>query len=136
MIAHIKFCDLANCSMLCAGITTYSPLKHWNIGPGKKVGIVGIAEFVEGRQYLILFNFSRMKHKDKPYHAIRFLPCEDRSDKLHNIKFQFQHRVVWVFFSLRLTVSSQRLTLLFQMLSHFVYESGLLLLLLFLLFPC
>ena len=28
--------------LLCAGITTYSPLKHWNVGPGKKVGIVGI----------------------------------------------------------------------------------------------
>jgi alcohol dehydrogenase (NADP+) len=28
--------------LLCGGITTYSPLKHWNIGPGKKVGIVGI----------------------------------------------------------------------------------------------
>lgn len=28
--------------LLCAGITTYSPLKHWNTGPGKKVGIVGI----------------------------------------------------------------------------------------------
>ena len=28
--------------LLCAGITTYSPLKHWNAGPGKKVGIVGI----------------------------------------------------------------------------------------------
>jgi uncharacterized zinc-type alcohol dehydrogenase-like protein len=28
--------------LLCAGITTYSPLRHWNIGPGKKVGIVGI----------------------------------------------------------------------------------------------
>jgi alcohol dehydrogenase (NADP+) len=28
--------------LLCAGITTYSPLKHWNAGPGKKVGIVGL----------------------------------------------------------------------------------------------
>jgi len=28
--------------LLCAGITTYSPLRHWNVGPGKKVGIVGI----------------------------------------------------------------------------------------------
>jgi alcohol dehydrogenase (NADP+) len=28
--------------LLCAGITTYSPLKHWNIGPGKKVGVVGL----------------------------------------------------------------------------------------------
>lgn len=28
--------------LLCAGITTYSPLRHWKIGPGSKVGIVGI----------------------------------------------------------------------------------------------
>jgi uncharacterized zinc-type alcohol dehydrogenase-like protein len=28
--------------LLCAGITTYSPLRNWNAGPGKKVGIVGI----------------------------------------------------------------------------------------------
>jgi uncharacterized zinc-type alcohol dehydrogenase-like protein len=28
--------------LLCAGITLYSPLKHWNAGPGKKVGIVGL----------------------------------------------------------------------------------------------
>jgi uncharacterized zinc-type alcohol dehydrogenase-like protein len=32
----------ATAPLLCAGITTYSPLKHWNAGPGKKVGIVGI----------------------------------------------------------------------------------------------
>ena len=28
--------------LLCAGITTYSPLRHWQAGPGKKIGIVGI----------------------------------------------------------------------------------------------
>ena len=28
--------------LLCAGITTYSPLRHWRTGPGKKVGIAGI----------------------------------------------------------------------------------------------
>ena len=28
--------------LLCAGITTYSPLRHWQVGPGKKVGVVGI----------------------------------------------------------------------------------------------
>jgi uncharacterized zinc-type alcohol dehydrogenase-like protein len=28
--------------LLCAGITTYSPLKHWRVGPGHKVGIVGL----------------------------------------------------------------------------------------------
>lgn len=28
--------------LLCAGITTWSPLRHWKVGPGMKVGIVGI----------------------------------------------------------------------------------------------
>jgi uncharacterized zinc-type alcohol dehydrogenase-like protein len=28
--------------LLCAGITTYSPLHHWKVGPGKKAGIVGL----------------------------------------------------------------------------------------------
>ncbi|HEX5648802.1 MAG TPA: NAD(P)-dependent alcohol dehydrogenase [Steroidobacteraceae bacterium] len=28
--------------LLCAGITTYSPLRHWNAGPGRTVGIVGL----------------------------------------------------------------------------------------------
>jgi alcohol dehydrogenase (NADP+) len=28
--------------LLCAGITTYSPLRHWGAGPGKTIGIVGI----------------------------------------------------------------------------------------------
>ncbi|AHF92671.1 Zn-dependent alcohol dehydrogenase [Opitutaceae bacterium TAV1] len=28
--------------LLCAGITTWSPLRHWKVGPGKKAGIVGI----------------------------------------------------------------------------------------------
>lgn len=35
--------DLAGTApLLCAGVTTYSALKHWQVGPGKKVGIVGI----------------------------------------------------------------------------------------------
>jgi uncharacterized zinc-type alcohol dehydrogenase-like protein len=32
----------ASAPLLCAGITTYSPLKHWNIGPDQRVGIVGL----------------------------------------------------------------------------------------------
>ena len=28
--------------LLCAGITTYSPLKHWKAGPGKKVAVIGL----------------------------------------------------------------------------------------------
>lgn len=35
--------DLAAASpLLCAGITTYSPLRHWKVGKGQKVGIVGL----------------------------------------------------------------------------------------------
>jgi len=35
--------DLAGAApLLCAGITTYSPLRHWGAGKGKKVGIVGL----------------------------------------------------------------------------------------------
>lgn len=28
--------------LLCAGITTYSPLAHWKVGPGQRVGVVGL----------------------------------------------------------------------------------------------
>jgi uncharacterized zinc-type alcohol dehydrogenase-like protein len=35
--------DLAAAApLLCAGITTYSPLHHWGVGPGQKVGVVGL----------------------------------------------------------------------------------------------
>jgi uncharacterized zinc-type alcohol dehydrogenase-like protein len=35
--------DLAGAApLLCAGITTYSPLRHWGVSTGKKVGVVGL----------------------------------------------------------------------------------------------
>ena len=37
-----KLDPAAAAPLLCAGITTYSPLRHWEAGPGKKVGIVGL----------------------------------------------------------------------------------------------
>ena len=37
-----KLDPAAAAPLLCAGITTYSPLRHWGAGPGKKVGIVGL----------------------------------------------------------------------------------------------
>ncbi len=38
-----KNLDLAAAApLLCAGITTYSPLRHWKVGKGQKVGIVGL----------------------------------------------------------------------------------------------
>ena len=41
-ISHAEKDLAAVAPLLCAGITTWSPLRHWGAGPGKKVGIVGI----------------------------------------------------------------------------------------------
>jgi uncharacterized zinc-type alcohol dehydrogenase-like protein len=41
-ITHAEKDLAAAAPLLCAGITTWSPLRHWGAGPGKKVGIVGI----------------------------------------------------------------------------------------------
>src|SRR5450830_845318 len=34
--------DAAAAPLLCAGVTTYSPLRHWKVGPGSKVGVIGL----------------------------------------------------------------------------------------------
>jgi alcohol dehydrogenase (NADP+) len=56
--------------LLCAGITTYSPLKHWNAGPGRQVAILGMGglghvaiQFAHamGAEVTVL---SRSKHKE------------------------------------------------------------------------
>jgi uncharacterized zinc-type alcohol dehydrogenase-like protein len=39
--------------LLCAGITTYSPLKHWNVGPGMKVGIVGLGALLRRQGHAV-----------------------------------------------------------------------------------
>lgn len=41
-ISHAPEQLAAVAPLLCAGITTWSPLRHWKVGPGMKVGIVGI----------------------------------------------------------------------------------------------
>jgi len=37
-----KLNPAATAPLLCAGITTYSPLRHWKVGPGQRVGVVGL----------------------------------------------------------------------------------------------
>jgi len=37
-----KLDPAAAAPLLCAGITTYSPMRHWKVGKGKKVGVVGL----------------------------------------------------------------------------------------------
>ena len=41
-VSHPETDLAAVAPLLCAGITMWSPLRHWNTGPGKRVGIVGI----------------------------------------------------------------------------------------------
>jgi uncharacterized zinc-type alcohol dehydrogenase-like protein len=41
-VNHDKRNLAAVAPLLCAGITTYSPLRHWNVGAGSQVGIVGL----------------------------------------------------------------------------------------------
>jgi len=41
-ISHPEAQLAAVAPLLCAGITTWSPLRHWKVGPGQKVGVVGI----------------------------------------------------------------------------------------------
>ena len=58
--------------LLCAGITTYSPLRHWKVGPGKKVGIVGLGglghmgvKFARAfGAHVVLFTTSQSKVQD------------------------------------------------------------------------
>lgn len=41
-IRHAEDQLAAVAPLLCAGITTWSPLRHWDVGPGDRVGVVGI----------------------------------------------------------------------------------------------
>jgi len=41
-ISHDETNLAAVAPLLCAGITTYSPLRQWKVGPGQKVGVVGL----------------------------------------------------------------------------------------------
>jgi uncharacterized zinc-type alcohol dehydrogenase-like protein len=62
----------ATAPLLCAGITTYSPLKHWKVGPEMKVGIVGLGglghlglKFAHAfGAYTVLFTTSESKIND------------------------------------------------------------------------
>jgi len=62
----------ATAPLLCAGITTYSPLKHWGVGPGKKVGVIGLGglghmgvKFARAMgAHVVLFTTSASKTED------------------------------------------------------------------------
>ena len=58
--------------LLCAGITTYSPMRHWGVGKGKKVGVVGLGglghmavKFAHALEaHVVVFTTSASKKED------------------------------------------------------------------------
>jgi uncharacterized zinc-type alcohol dehydrogenase-like protein len=67
-----KLNPAATAPLLCAGITTYSPLRHWNVGKGQRVGVVGLGglghmgvKFANAfGAHVVLFTTSRGKTED------------------------------------------------------------------------
>lgn len=73
-IRHPKAQLAAVAPLLCAGITTYSPLRHWTVRPGDKVGVVGIGGLGHMSikpahamgAHVVAFTTSESKRKDAP----------------------------------------------------------------------
>lgn len=74
--------------LLCAGITLYSPLKHWQAGPGKKVAIVGLGGLghmgvklahAMGAEVSVLSHSDRKKEDSLRLGADHFYNTTDRS---------------------------------------------------------
>lgn len=85
--------------LLCAGITTWSPLRHWKVGPGQKVGIVGLGGLGHmGVKFahalgakVVLFTTSKSKIEDaKRLGADEVVISTDRAQmKAHKNTFNF-----------------------------------------------
>ena len=72
--------------LLCAGITTYSPLKHWNAGPGKRVAIVGMGGLGHmgvklavalGAEVTVLSRGTKKKDDSLSFGAARYVDTTD-----------------------------------------------------------
>ena len=72
--------------LLCAGITTYSPLKHWGAGPGVRVGIVGMGGLGHmgvklavalGAEVSVLSRGTKKKDDALAFGAIRYVDTTD-----------------------------------------------------------
>ncbi len=83
--------------LLCAGITLYSPLKHWNAGPGKKVAVMGLGglghmgvKFAHalGAEVTVLSHSPSKEADARSLGADHFVVTSD-SDQLRSIKRKF-----------------------------------------------
>lgn len=74
--------------LLCAGITTYSPLRHWNAGPGKKVAVIGLGGLghmavkiahAMGAEVTVLSRSEAKRDDAKELGADHYFATEDRA---------------------------------------------------------
>jgi uncharacterized zinc-type alcohol dehydrogenase-like protein len=85
--------------ILCAGITTYSPLKYWNVGPGSSVAVVGIGGLghmgVQLARALGATVTAITRDKDKQADAEKLgahevlISSDSAAMKAHELKFDF-----------------------------------------------
>ncbi len=100
-VLHVdgKLNPAAAAPLLCAGITTYSPLKHWNIGKGDKVGIVGLGglghmgvKFARAfGAHVVLFTTSANKMEDALRLGVHEVVISKNPDDMqqHALSFDF-----------------------------------------------
>jgi alcohol dehydrogenase (NADP+) len=83
--------------ILCAGVTTYSPLKHWKVGAGQKVGVIGLGGLGHMGVKLAkalgadvtVFSSSEEKRADaKKFGATDFVLTDD-AEALANLELKF-----------------------------------------------
>ena len=84
--------------LLCAGITMYSPLKHWNAGPGKRVGIVGLGGLGHmgvkiahalGAEVTVLSHSLKKQDEAKKMGADQFYAASSDIDSFEKLKGYF-----------------------------------------------
>lgn len=75
--------------ILCAGVTTYSPLKHWGVRPGMKVGIIGLGGLghmavqiakAMGAEVSVISTTPEKKEDAFRLGALRFIVSSDKKD--------------------------------------------------------
>lgn len=81
--------------IMCAGVTTYSPLKHWNVGKGSKVGVVGLGGLghmatkiavAMGAEVTVISTTPEKKEDALSYGARKFVVSDDNKDMKENEK--------------------------------------------------
>jgi uncharacterized zinc-type alcohol dehydrogenase-like protein len=82
--------------LLCAGITTYSPLRHWKVGPGMRVGIIGLGGLghmgikyahAMGAEVKLITTSPGKAEKAREYGADGIVLSTDESDMERHVKY-------------------------------------------------